>query len=78
VASTSTVRRARKTHWCGSCARHSIRLGDQYILGTIFPGDDCGQPRRGGHPVRIRECRECAERYGRGDRFTPIEAKTNA
>lgn len=65
------VRRARKSHWCDSCAHRTIKPGDQYLSGTVFPGDDMGTADT--HPVQLRECRECAERYGRGDRFTPTE-----
>lgn len=65
------LRRARKTHWCAGCWSHSIKPGDQHLVGTCFPGEDgMGEIA---HPVQLRECRECATRYGRGDRFTPTE-----
>ncbi|MBB3752680.1 hypothetical protein FHT44_005192 [Mycolicibacterium sp. BK634] len=37
-----------------------------YIEHTIFPGADSGYADTAGHPVRMAECRGCAERYGRG------------
>lgn len=65
------VRRARKPHWCSGCALHSIKPGDQHLVGTCFPGEDgMGEIK---HPVQLRECRECATRYGRGYLFTPTE-----
>ncbi|WP_446224955.1 hypothetical protein ACTWPB_07510 [Nocardia sp. IBHARD005] len=74
---SAILRRARKVHWCAVCDRYSIGAGDLYLVGTCFPSEDgMGEIA---HPVQ-RECRECAERYGRGDRFTQPteEAKTNA
>ena len=70
--SKTVLRRARKTHWCDSCARWSaIQPGEQYLEGAVFPGHDYIDVDR---PTRVRECRSCAERYGRGDRFTDGEA----
>jgi len=65
--------RARKSYWCDSCAARCIKPGQQYLLGTVFPGDDSGLADTAGHPVRLRECFECAERYGRDDLFTDDE-----
>jgi hypothetical protein len=66
--STKTVlRRARKRHRCDGCGLSSaIQPGARYLEGVAFPGDDAGHPD---HPTRYRECRDCAERYGRGGRF---------
>lgn len=66
---TSRLRRARKSHW-GDCGPwHRIRPGDYYLQGVEFPGGDLGWANEAGHPVRLRECRECAVRYGRGGLF---------
>ncbi|WP_280470979.1 hypothetical protein [Nocardia cyriacigeorgica] len=74
----TTLRRARKTHSCNSCGQHgAIRPGDEYLVGTIFPGDDTGAADLVGHPVQHRECQECATRYGRGHRFTTTEEATD-
>lgn len=66
---TSRLRRARKSHW-GDCGPwHRIRPGDYYLQGVEFPDGDLGWANEAGHPVRLRECRECAVRYGRGGLF---------
>lgn len=59
---TSRVRRARKVHL--SCCK-AIQPGDLYIEHTEFPGGESGYADGAGHPVRMAECRTCAERYGR-------------
>jgi hypothetical protein len=59
---TMRVRRARKLH--PSCC-DQIQPGDLYIEWTEFPGGDAGYADAAGHPVRMAECRACAERYGR-------------
>lgn len=63
---TSRVKRARKTHVaCGGYCK-PIHPGDLYVEHTAFPGGDSGYADGAGHPVRMAECRSCAERYGRG------------
>ena len=57
------ARRARKPHW--GCCR-VIKPGELYVEHTEFPGGESGYADTAGHPVRMAECRECAERYGRG------------
>lgn len=65
-ATTSRVRRARKAHVaCGGYCT-PIRPGELYIVHTEFPGGESGYADGAGHPVRMAECRACAERYGRG------------
>ncbi|MBF6515286.1 hypothetical protein IU421_13445 [Nocardia cyriacigeorgica] len=67
----TTLRRARKRHRCDSCALSSaIQPGEHYLEGVVFPGNDYLDV---GHPTRFRECRDCAERYDRGRRFTTTE-----
>lgn len=60
---TSRVRRARKRRR-GCCG--PIEPGELYIEHKEFPGGDAGYADAAGHPVRLTECRGCAERYGRG------------
>lgn len=67
------VRRARKQHWADCGDFHGINPGDYYLEGAEMPGGDLGYATAVGHPVRLRECRACAERYGRGDRFPTEE-----
>ena len=64
---TNRVRRARKAR----VGCHGIRPGELYVEHTSFPGpgDDAGYATAAGHPVRLAECRACAERYGRGHLF---------
>lgn len=70
MSSVVVLRRARKLHLCDSCARYSIKPGDQYLIGTVFPGEETSPYRKDrGAPVKYRECRTCAERYRRADRF---------
>ncbi|AEK09543.1 hypothetical protein LITTLEE_163 [Mycobacterium phage LittleE] len=57
------VRKARTVRY--GC--HVIQPGEFYIDHTEFPGGDAGYADTAGHPVRMAECRVCAERYGRGD-----------
>jgi hypothetical protein len=71
---TSRVRRARKPHpACGGYCK-PIRPGDLYIEHTEFPGGGAEYASSAGHPVRLAECRDCAQRYGRGHLF--IEQET--
>lgn len=70
MASTkSRVRRSRKYRSCGSYVGGPILPGDLYVEHTEFPGGDCEYANTAGHPVRMVECRDCAERYGRGPMF---------
>lgn len=66
------ARRARKTRY--GC--HVIAAGDLYIEHTEFPGGEAGYADAAGHPVRMAECRACAERYGRGHLLKAYEART--
>jgi hypothetical protein len=63
---TARVRLARKTR--PACAGYCkpIQPGDLYIEHTEFPGGEAEWANSAGHPVRMAECRTCAERYGRG------------
>jgi len=64
---TMRVRRARKPRVaCGGYCK-PIQPGELYIEHTEFPGGDAQYANSAGHPVRLAECRTCAERYGRGD-----------
>lgn len=73
MAESTRVRRARKYHPClGGCSG-VIKPGEMYLAGIEFPGGDLGLADYAGHPVRLAECRRCAERYGRGDRFDLAE-----
>ena len=63
---TSRVRRARKRRIaCGGYCP-AIQPGELYIEHTQLPGADADYAKAAGHPVRMAECRSCAERYGRG------------
>ncbi len=63
---TTCVRRARKGHVaCGGYCP-PIKQGDLYLEHKEFPGGEAGFADAAGHPVRLAECRACAERYGRG------------
>lgn len=58
----ATVRRvARKPHRCSGC-EGSIRPGQPYVSGTVFPGHDANTTTV---PLRLAECASCAARYGR-------------
>lgn len=61
------LRAAVKPHWCMGCAETAIGPGDLYLEHTGFPGEEAVEGVK--HPIRGRECRECAVRYGRGDLF---------
>lgn len=63
------VVRARKQHWADCADYHRINPGDYYLQSTEFPGGDLGFADMAGRPVRLRECRACAERYGRSGLF---------
>jgi hypothetical protein len=66
TCNTMRPRRARKTR--PACGGHCppIQPGQMYIEHTEFPGGEAGYADTAGHPVRMAECRRCAERYGRG------------
>lgn len=66
MTTRSVVRRARKAR--PGC--HPIRPGDLYVVHTEFPGGELGYADAAGRPARMNECRDCAERYGRGPLFT--------
>ena len=53
---------ARKAHYCEGCARHAIKPGSAYLESVVFPGHDVIETNQ---PIRMRECRACATRYGR-------------
>jgi hypothetical protein len=65
----SRVRRARRPRL--GC--HPVRPGELSIEHTEFPGGDSGYADSAGHPVRMAECRSCAERYGRGPLLAAYE-----
>lgn len=74
--STRTRRRvARKPHpACGGYCP-TIQPGDVYLECIAFPGDDV----IGSESFwRIRECAECATRYGRGHLLEPLPAEQAA
>ena len=62
----TVVRRARKEHVCSGCNRR-IKVGERYNSGVASPNDrevnSCNP-----HWWRLKECADCAKRYGR-----PIE-----
>jgi hypothetical protein len=63
--STTRRRVARKAHpACGGYCP-AIRPGDVYLEHVAFPSDDCMEGLT--RPWRIRECANCATRYGRAD-----------
>ena len=66
---TTTLRRARKRHVCGSC-ESSVERGSDYLLHKAFPGHDAVTLTS---PLTMAECRVCAERCGRGHLF-PADA----
>ncbi|SUA47240.1 Uncharacterised protein [Nocardia africana] len=65
--------RARTPHPCLGGCDNLIRPGDLYLASKDYPGSDLGYADAAGHPVRIAECRQCAERHGRSDMFTAAE-----
>jgi hypothetical protein len=73
MTTRSRVRRAVKPHLaCGGYCP-TIQPGELYIEHTEFPGGESGFADAAGHPVRMAECRACAERYGRGHLITARE-----
>lgn len=69
MAAWVQTRRARKRHRCGSCDR-GIPIGERYLDHVCTPDHD---GNGGENWWRIRECRDCAARYGR-----PITESTAA
>lgn len=66
---TQRARRARTIRY--GC--HVITPGELYVEHTEFPGGEAGYADAAGHPVRIAECRGCAERYSRSEILTEYE-----
>jgi hypothetical protein len=63
------ARVAAKLHLCESC-RDYIRIGDIYLHHTAAPNaEDIGNERW----LHSSECRDCADRYGRGGLITARE-----
>lgn len=63
MASTSSLRRARKTYQCeDSLCREvrEIKPGDTYRRVVVFPGD---YANTGHAPYALRYCEACSERY---------------
>jgi hypothetical protein len=68
---TNSIRRvARKAHRCDSCTG-SIAPGHVYLVHTLFPGNDVWDNEV---PMRLKECADCAGRYGRDLLLHPIPA----
>lgn len=67
-------RLARKLRCCNTCGSVTIRPGDRYLTGTVFPGHDTGIADSCGHPVQLAECRSCATRYGRAELLEALNA----
>ena len=65
----SEIRRARKHHPCRGGCSGWVKPGELYNADTDCPGSELGFADYAGHPVRLAECRTCAERYGRGHLF---------
>lgn len=66
MSTRAVARRARKQHRCLGGYGRVIKPGEIYIQHTEFPGGDAEYATSAGHPVRLEECRDCAEQYGRG------------
>jgi len=65
--------KARKVHHCDSC-RGSIKPRSTYLTHTALAGDDYYHDaldretlKPANQPIRLKECGDCATRYGRGD-----------
>lgn len=69
---TPLVRRARTRRFCDNCDRWRIKPGQQYLVHTIFPGDDSGLADTAKCPVRLQQCADCADPRNR-DLFTDSE-----
>jgi len=77
--SVTVARKARKKHYCDSCSGR-IEPGSVYLTHTALAGDDYydealerGTWKPAKCPIRLKECGDCAARYGRGDL---IESRT--
>jgi hypothetical protein len=64
-------RLARKSHRCGTCDRPTIKPGHVYLECIAFPGHDALSLDET-QPQRLRECLDCAIRYGRDHQLEPI------
>ena len=68
MANPITRRRvARKAHACGWGTCRTIQPGEVYLEHVEYPGGEAGYADAAGHPVRLAECPDCANRYGRGE-----------
>lgn len=56
-------RKARLRHRCETCLR-GILPGSIHLLHVAFPGHEYAA--QNGQPEQVRECAECATKYGRG------------
>jgi len=65
----TTLRRARRPHYCARCRSHSIQPGDHYLEHVCSPNDD-GLGNQGWW--RLAECRDCALDVGRGSLFPAV------
>jgi hypothetical protein len=70
---TKVIRKARKTHNCDGCWAQ-IKPGDSYLTHTALSGDDYYHDaldretlKPAKTPIRLKECAECASRYGRAE-----------
>ncbi|UUG70039.1 hypothetical protein SEA_ZUCKER_80 [Arthrobacter phage Zucker] len=76
---TKLIRKARKVHPCDVCWAQ-IQPGDSYLTHTALAGDDYYHDaldrntlKPAKQPIRIKECAECATRYGRAEMLAPTE-----
>lgn len=65
--------KARKDHRCDSCRGH-IKPGEMYVTHVALAGDDYYHDARDrdtwkplNQPIRLKECGDCAGRYGRAE-----------
>ncbi|WP_280371086.1 hypothetical protein [Nocardia wallacei] len=76
MTTTTRLRRARKQHpACGGYCP-PIKPGEPYLEHTEFPGADAEYANGAGHPVRMTECRRCAEQSGRAHYFEEVPRGT--
>jgi len=64
---------ARKAHQCFGCVSGNrlIRAGEVYLEQIEFPGGELGYADYARRPFRMRQCAECATRYGHTDLLQP-------